>query len=165
MLEVYMPRPAVAIMVCTLLVLTVSAGCKPNPPVAPPAVPAEYYNCTEITPQILCDAYYTRYFIITEAEFRYNGLYFVFKNVNVTDLMFKHIDEGYVWADNLIQCFCTNASDLRHFKVGDKVDIVGKNDGTIRDKLGLMFSGCISLAPGSVQLPAPGGSGVVVPVY
>jgi hypothetical protein len=149
-----------------LLMLPGLAGCSSaGASWAPPYIPPEYYNCTEITPQILCDSYFSKYFITTESEFRYNGLYFVFKNIAVTELMFKHLDEGYFWAENLIRCYCLRVDDLNHFKIGDKIDIVGKNQGDERGIQGLKFTGCIILPAGSVQLPAPGGGGMVVPVY
>jgi hypothetical protein len=157
---------AAVIVVVILFDLIGSTGCESvssSPKV--PYIPPEYFDCNEITPQVLCDSYFSKYFITTESEFRYNGLYFVFKNILVTELMFKHLDEGYFWADNLVRCYCLSPNDLNQYKIGDRIDVVGKNQGDERGVQGLKFTGCIIIPAGAVQLPAPGGGGMVVPIY
>jgi hypothetical protein len=130
-----------------------------------PYVPPEYFNCTEVTPKILCDAYFSRYANVSIASLQFNGLYFVFKNLLVTDLMLKTVDKGYILAGNLIECDCVNISVMKQYTAGDKIDVVGKDQGvTMGVPGGLQFVECIILPPGSVQLPSPG-SGVLVPQY
>jgi hypothetical protein len=102
---------------------------------------------------------------VSIASVQFDGLYFVFKNLLVTTQMFQTYGKGYILADNLIQCSCINAKDLARYKVGDKIDLVGKDKGvTMGVPGGLSFTDCIILAVGSVELPAPG-SGVVVQIY
>lgn len=161
----YIRNTAVVLLV-TLVYLTMAVGCSKPVISIPPYIPPAYYNCTEVTPQVLCDAYYLRYANIAEAEYRFNTLFFVFKNVKVTALMFKHLDEGYFWVDNnLVQCYCLCAKDLKHYKIGDTIDIVGQNEGPIAGITGLVFRDCIILPTGFAQLPAPGGENVLVPTY
>ena len=149
-----------------ILTITVMCSCIFAPPdTALPNVPPEYYDCTEATPQVLCDAYFSRYGNISEAQYRFDGILFVFKNVEVTDLMFRHVDEDYLWVDSLIKCYCVNAQDLRHIKIGGRIDIVGKNKGWTSGTTGLTFTECIVLPAGSIQLPAPGSTGVPIPLY
>lgn len=159
-------RLTFTVVAAILLTVTGLCGCTAARAASIPLnIPPEYYNCTEVTPQVICDAYFSRYGNIAEAQYRFDGLLFVFKNVEVTDSMFKHIDEGYTWVDNLVRCFCVNIDDLKRYKIGDKIDVVGKNEGVVLNFTGLKFGDCIIMPAGSVQLPAPGGTGVAVPVY
>jgi len=141
------------------------SGCSKSVKAVTPFIPPGYYDCTEVTPQVLCDAYYSRYGNIAEAQYRFNGLFFVLKNIEVTTLMFKHLDEGYFWADNLVQCYCIDAKDLKRYKTGERIDVVGKNQGAVPGANGLVFRDCIILPAGCVQLPAPGGENVPIPIY
>jgi len=161
-----MLRQTVAVVAAILLTVTGLCGCTAASAVPKvPYIPPEYYNCTEVKPQVLNDAYFSRYGNISEAAYRFDGLFFIFKDIEVTALMFKHLNEGYVWADNYVQCYCLYAEDLKRYKIGDRIDVVGKNEGVILGVNGLVFRDCIILPAGAVQLPAPGGGGVSVPTY
>jgi len=141
------------------------SGCSKGAIATVPYIPPEYYNCTEITPQVLSDAYFSRYGNIAEAQYRFNDLFFVFKNIEITALMFKHLDENYFWADNLVQCYFLDAKDFKRYKTEERIDVVGKNQGAIPGTQGLTFKDCIILPAGCVQLPAPGGESVPIPIY
>ena len=158
-------RASASVLLATLVILIMVSGCSKCVTATTPYIPPEYYNCSETTPQLLCDAYYSRYGNVAEAQYRFYDVFFVFKNVEVTALMFKHIDEGYFWADNLVQCYCLNANDLKRYKIGARIDVVGQDQGVILDVTGLTFKNCIILPAGCVQLPAPGGGGASIPTY
>jgi hypothetical protein len=98
------------------------------------------------------------------AAAQFDGEYFVFKNVAVTDLMFKHVDEGYFW-DGQVKCELLNPGDLSRYKIGDRLDIVGQNEGIVVGEAALLMKDCIILPAGIVQLPAPGGGGLVPTGY
>ena len=162
-----MLRQIAAVISVILLAAIGLCGCTSvNAAPKVPFIPPEYYNCTPVTPQALCDAYYSRYANLQTASLSYNGEFFVFKDLEVTSLMLKTVDQGYILAGNLIQCSCTNLNDLKHFKIGDKIDVVGIDQGAIMGVPGgLAFSDCIILPAGSLQLPAPGGGGAIIPGY
>jgi hypothetical protein len=98
------------------------------------------------------------------AAAQFDGEYFVFKNVAVTDLMFKHVDEGYFW-DGQVKCELLSPGDINHYKIGAEIDIVGQNTGVVVGSAALVMKDCIILPAGSVQLPAPGGGGLVPTGY
>jgi hypothetical protein len=133
------------------------------PSLAPPGVPAEYYNCIEAKPRELVDAYYSKYFVIQESQARYDNLVFVFKNIEFTDSLNKHLAEGYVYVD-VIKCFCSNINDLARYHFGDKIDIIGVNKGIIKGEPGLLFIDCIILPAGCIELPAVDGR-TLIPGY
>lgn len=161
-----MLRKVISLTSVVILVAAGLCGCsKTSAAPKVPYVPPDYFNSTEVIPKVLCDAYFSRYANVSIASLQFDGLYFVFKNLQITSLMLNTVDKGYILADNLIQCDCTNISVLKQYKIGDKIDVVGKDKGVVMDVPGgLEFVDCIILPADSVQLPAPG-SGVVIPTY
>ena len=80
--------------------------------------------------------------------------------------MFKYLNHGNFWVlPSEIDCYLLHPSDMKRYKVGDKIDVVGLNTGPAMGLAGLVFKNCIVLPAGSVQLPAPGSGGVFVPNY
>ncbi len=166
LVEVPVFRKVISIGFVAALIAAGLCGCS-RASAAPkvPYVPPEYFDCTEVTPKILSDAYFSRYANASLAATQFDGLYFVFKNLVVNDLMLKTVAQGYLLADSLIECDCTNINLIKQFKNGDKIDIVGKNKGlTMGVPGGLTLVDCIILPAGTVELPAPGG-GVQIPTY
>lgn len=126
-------------------------------------IPPAYYDCIEAAPDILVNTYFTRYLNPGEAAVLYNGKFFVFKNITVTQEMLLRASEGYIWF-YLIKCCATDSSAPLKLKVGDVIDVVGMNLGTYAEYPGtLQFSDCIFLPAGSVQLPAAGSAKFISP--
>ena len=168
----------VASLVSVLLLLT--GACKTNaeavmgqytnsqtsaPPAIIPYIIPAYYQCIEVLPMDLENAYYSAYGNHAEAETMYNEKIFVFKNLLVDLYMIRELDKGWVWAD-LIKCPVINPGDARKLKPGDRVDILGVCLGRdLKYSPGLYFRDCYVLPAGCVQLPAPGGGGSFAPTY
>ena len=132
---------------------------------APPYLPAQYYDCTEVTPLDLVNTYFSGYADASHAEVEYNNRYFVFKNIPVRDWVIADLDQGWIWIGSGVKCLLLNPEDMKRFKMEDKIDVVGFNTGVIDYKTpGLLFKDCYALASGSVQLPAGSGGGFV-PAY
>ena len=165
-------------LVSVMLLLT--GGCKKNAeavmgqytksgttafPLIIPYINPAYYDCIDVLPMDLENAYYTAYGNHAEAETMYNGKVFVFKNLLVDEYMLRELDKGWVWAD-LTKCPVINLEDARKLEPGDRVDILGICMGRdLKISPGLYFKDCYVLVAGSVQLPAPGGGGSFSPVY
>ena len=146
--------------------LTAAGGCyriSPEDVKLVPLIDPIYYDCVEATPQQLYEAYYYRYGDIFMASSKYNGLYFVFKDIEVTSLMFNHLDEGLIWVENTIRCYLSDTGEMMRFDIGDRVDIVGKNQGYVMGVSGLTFQDCRVLPAGIIQLPSV--EAVFVPSY
>jgi hypothetical protein len=159
--------------------LMVGAACKPEPdkvmgaytqsqrppPAILPYIPPLYYAAIEVLPMDLENTYYTAYGNHAEAEVMYNGKSFIFKNQLVDAYMIRNLGEGYIWAD-LIKCPVVNLNAARTFILGDRVDIVGTCMGRdLRISPGLYFSDCYVLPANCLQIPYPGGGGVLGPAY
>ena len=130
-----------------------------------PYVPPAYYECTDVLPMDLENAYYSMYGNHAEAEAMYNGKAFVFKNLLVDAFMIREVDKGWIWAD-LVKCPVMNLDAAKNLKPGDRVDIVGICMGRdLSQSPGLVFKDCLVLQAGSVQLPAPGGGSAFAPTY
>src|SRR5512138_2689487 len=97
-----------------------SAACGERYLAVPPALPPAYYDCTEVEPQRLVDAYYAPYVDINGAQRQYAGKAFVFKNLEYTEAMKQDSRQGYIWAGtSVIKCYCVNIGDLARFRLGD----------------------------------------------
>jgi hypothetical protein len=128
-------------------------------------IPPLYYACSETTPENLAQAYYSHYYNVADAENTYNGQVFVFKNITITESAIKYATDEYMWVA-ILQCYFMKSGAAKDLKAGDKVDIVGIDIGVSKDYIGtLIFTGCIFLPAGSVQLPAAGTSSLGIPSY
>jgi hypothetical protein len=135
-------------------------------PVIQQYIPSDYYSCSVATPENLCQAYFSRYYNIADAEQEYNNQVFVFKNMVITSEELNYATADYIWVDGIIQCYFMKSGDANRLKAGDVVDIVGVDSGDSRDYSGtLIFTGCLFLPAGSIQLPAGGTSALNIPVY
>ena len=142
--------------------LLMSPSCSRTMLAPPPDLPIRYYNCLESTPQGLLAAYTVHYYDTSAARVLYTDQVFVFKNIEVTQSMKRHLDEGYAWVEQ-VKCYLLDGS-LARFKPGDKVDMVGFNRGIRTDQevpLCLLFDGCVFVPAGSLQLPAEGGGTII----
>ena len=153
-------------------VLTLPVSCGgPNTALADapiPYIPPSYYECTAITSADLMSYYYyyNRYAPAPNVEQEVNNHLFVLKNMLVTDSALKYATSKYIWMDGIIQCYFLAQGTADTLRVGERVDVVGVNTGVGKDYAGtLIFTGCIFLPAGRVQLPAAdsGGLGVVRP--
>jgi hypothetical protein len=127
-----------------------------------PYIPPSYYTCIETNSAELLSYYYyyNRYSPIPDVENVLNGHVFVLKNITITDSALKYATSKYIWVDGIIQCYFGAQNNAKGFTVNEKVDVVGINTGIGRDYAGtLIFTGCIFLPAGSVQLPLDAGSG------
>ena len=96
----------------------------------------------------------------------YNNQIFVFKNMVINSDELKSATDNYLWLENVVQCYFLTGGNLQKLKAGEAVDVVGVDAGPSKDYDNLLvFTGCIFLPAGSVQLPAPGFSALAVPSY
>jgi hypothetical protein len=152
------------LMIC---ILSATAGCGSrtlmiNPQ---PFLPADYYNCTQVEPKDLVNIYFTGYGSFTTTEAMYNDVIYVFKNVLVDKRMFIGLNEGFIWVDQ-IKCFLINPDEMKHYKAGDRIDVLGLNKGpTSYYQAGLTFKNCYVLPAGRVALPANPGAKPFTPGY
>lgn len=123
-----------------------------------PFIPPSYLNCLVVTPQQLVDAYGRGNIVkLNEAKPRYNNSIFVFQNIKITESMYLHLDEGYLWVEgDYIKCYLLDAKTLRLHRVGDRVDILGLNQGPLMNEAYLVFNNCIILPAGYAQFPVDG---------
>jgi hypothetical protein len=127
-----------------------------------PYIPPSYYECTAITSADLLGYYYyyNRYAPAPNVEQDINNHLFVLKNMLVTDSALKYATSKYIWMDGIIQCYFLAQGTADTLRAGDRVDVVGINAGVGKDYAGtLIFTGCIFLPAGRVQLPAAEGAG------
>lgn len=150
-------RKAIPLILTALgLSALLAAGCAGDAQFIPPAlIPFEYYNCSPIEPNQLLTEYFGDH-----AEFRwmdvnstYNNVVFIFKNIAVEDYMLTELDRGYIWVSQ-IQCNLVNPGVMDNFKLGDKIDLVGRNAGPEFQFLPkLTFNGCVVMPAGQIKLP------------
>jgi hypothetical protein len=127
-------------------------------PAVAPYIPAAYYQCIEVLPVDLQNAYHTAYGNHVEAQVMYDGKTFLFRNLLVDQYMLSELDKGYIWAD-LTNCPVVNMDYAETLRPGDRIDIVGICLGlNLTAKSVLAFKDCYLLPTGVVQLPAPGGA-------
>ena len=165
------PSHALGCVLASLAVLLPAlfgAGCaKPlaYAVIHPPFIPAQYYNCIDVTPDDLANAYFNNCAEIKLAENLYNELYFVFKDLELRSWMLTDLTLGYLWVNSGIKCLLANPEVMRSFKLGEKIDLVGYNSGVGNDAhTELLFKDCYVMPAGSLQLPAAGGM-EFVPTY
>ena len=135
-----------------------------------PTFPPAYYNCIEANPLELLNVYFgTLYYFysgglvangnedLVIAEGAYNNQYFVFKHLQVADWMVAELERGWIYAGSGIKCILANPADMKQFKIGDYVDVVGLDAGVITiNPPELLFTGCYVLPAGAIPLPASG---------
>jgi hypothetical protein len=136
-----------------------------TPQAIAPYIPPAYYQCIDVLPMDLENAFYSAYGNHAEAEAMYNGKAFVFKNLLVDAYMIREVAKGWIWAD-LTKCPVINLDAAKKLKPGERVDIVGFCMGRdLTQSPGLVFKDCYVLQTGSIQLPAPGGGSAFAPAY
>jgi hypothetical protein len=133
------------------------------PPPAP-FIPAAYFKCIQADALTLIDAYYINYNSPAQVAAKYNGEVFVFKGVTLTDKQIASMKKGYVFVE-MIKCAITNTDDVSRYKAGDRIDVVGINQGISMDFRGLEFSDCYIIPSGSMQLPSGGEGGQAISGY
>jgi len=140
-----------------LAAVLIFCACTENYLMAPPALPPAYYDCVEASPQQLVDAYYAPYADINGAQRLYAGKVFVFKNIELTHEMLRDAGEGYIWAGgSVVKCYCLNIGELKRYRAGDRLDIIGVNKGISDNSSVLVFTDCYVMPAGTVALPASG---------
>jgi hypothetical protein len=145
-----------------LLVGGCSKGLAFSPP---PYLPPEYYACTEVEPQALINVYFTGYGDFTKMEAMYNDVMYLLKDIPVDERMFLGLEEGYIWVDQ-IKCYLLDPDVMNDFKPGDKIDVVGLNDGpTSYFIAGLTFIECIVLPAGKISFASGEGEATFSPGY
>ncbi len=152
------------IVLSLLFPVTSCAKAELNVPAPLPAIPTEYYACTPVDALTLIDTYYLNYNAPAQSDARYTGMIFVLKNIPITQKQLNYLKTGFIWVE-MIQCSVTNSDYLKYFKVGDKVDVVGKNNGMSKEFRGLEFSNCFVVPSGMVELPASGQGGAFIGGY
>ena len=154
---------SVTVILFILAYATVSPACTRQAVLQlPPYLSPQYYDCIEVKPSDLVIKYFSTYGNMDNSEHEYNGRYFVFKNQLVQDWMLKELDQGWIWVEGNVKCELINPAEMKKFKIDDKIDIVGLNNGVISyNTAGLLFTGCIVLPAGLVALPAAGGQAFV----
>jgi hypothetical protein len=122
-----------------------------------PYVPTGYYASIEVQPDELLGAYFEPDWGNAEAAGKaYDNLVFVFKDVTVSQFMLTDTANN-VFNIGTIRCQSLLDGAAAKLKPGDKIDVVGTDRGIIADKDGwLLFTECVYLPTGSVNLPAPG---------
>ena len=160
-----------AIVVGCICWLCGSAACaSPSYAKIPPTLPPAYYNCIEAKPLELLNVYFGTIFYFYSvglvangnddlliAEAAYDNQYFVFKHLQVADWMVAELDQGWIYAGSGIKCILVNQGDMKKFKLGDYIDVVGLNAGiTSINPPGLLFKDCYVLPAGAIQLPLSG---------
>ena len=156
------------LFICFALLLVLTApGCSRRLAFVqnPPFIPVSHYNCYEATPDELANAYFNNCVDIRLAQNKYDGQYFVFKNLEVRDWMVADVSRGWLWTGSGIKCMLANAGEMKNFKLGDTVDVVGLNSGVNENAVTqLVFKDCYAMRAGSVQLPAGEGQ-AFMPTY
>jgi hypothetical protein len=146
------------------ILLPLQACSKPINPYFVPYVPPSYYDCTETTIPTLMNAYWDQYSSFSNAEIVLYGKVFVFKNIAIEALRLQNATDTYIWINAIQFNFLTYGNQTK-LHAGELVDIVGVNAGIGKEyPCTLVFTGCMFLHPGSVQLPAVD-SGIKLSVY
>ncbi len=154
--------PPAAGLMMVLVTMSMLAACSTGYLDAPPALPPAYFDCSEVEPQKLVDAYYAPYMDINGAQRQYSNRIFVLKGIELTEAMQSEVGQSYIWAGtSVIKCYCVNIADLRHFRTGDRLDIVGVNQGISEDSSVLVFTDCYLMRAGTLALPAQGSKEII----
>lgn len=118
-----------------------------------PFIPPGYYASTPVLPFDLSVAYWSPYISRKDADLRFVGKPYVFKNFQVTSQMLSTADDGYLWVD-LVKAYPLNPANLKQLSVGEDVDMVGVFSGGCRDfPNALTFSDVVFLPSGDIQIP------------
>jgi hypothetical protein len=157
-----------ACLLTSCLSAGLASGCAHAAPstsgVVVPYMPPAYYTCIETTVNDLLNAYFidTRNNeVLWGAEDAYNGKVFVFKNAVITPTDMKDRTAEYIWIDGRIKCYGLSPGVTSKLSNGERVDIVGTNAGLSQEYSGsIVFTGCVFLPAGYVQLPSEQGSGL-----
>jgi hypothetical protein len=120
----------IALLVIILFSMAFSGACKKQEMQEIPYLSPEYYNCLEAVPSELVSAYFSNYGNMAHSESQLNKRYFVFKSQLVQDWTLKEMDQGWIWLEGNVKCVLVNISDMKYFKIGDKIDVVGYNMGS-----------------------------------
>jgi hypothetical protein len=130
-----------------------------------PYIPPAYYNCSETTVNSIWAAYWGHANPLENAESIFRGQVFVFKNITIDDSMLESATDNYIWI-NEIQCYYFGGRSAYRLGIGDKVDIVGVNERVSTEYIErLVFTGCVFLPAGLVQLPVEDTSRLFLPSY
>ncbi len=132
-----------------------------------PYVPPEYYGCAPVEPQDLLAKYYhdhaEQYW--SDVNIQYNNALFIFKNITVDERTFTGLKNGFIWVDQ-IKCYLMNRNSMANFKLGDKIDVVGRNAGPSSQYIkGLTFENCVVIPAGQIAIPADDVSFTFAPSY
>ena len=147
--------------------MLVTASCANRTYILNPApfLPPEYYLATQVEPKALVNVYFSGYGDFTRIEAMYNDAVYVFKDVLVDKRMFIGLNEGFIWVDQ-IKCYLIEPSDMKNYKPGDKIDVVGLNKGPTSYYIaGLTFKNCYVLPAGRVALPVNPSTASFTPGY
>jgi len=153
-----------------LLGFTLLSGCTRVAAIARmPDIPANYYACIPVNQDDLEKNYFSHYGNLDASEQAFNGAIFVFKNIKVNQFMIVNKSTLNV---STIQCDAMVPGSVSALKLGEYYDIVGVCNGPLPNSSQyatagvygwLLFTGCIFVPSGTVDLPASGGPGVVLP--
>jgi hypothetical protein len=160
-------KTALLIFMVLIILMLVTASCANRTYILNPApfLPPEYYLATQVEPKALVNVYFTGYGDFTKTEAMYNDAVYVFKDVLVDKRMFIGLNEGFIWVDQ-IKCYLVDPDDMKKYKAGDKIDVVGLNKGPTSYYIaGLTFKNCYALPAGRVAIPASPGTGTFTPGY
>ena len=134
----------------------------PFPYVPPPEGPEGYYikaNAGSIEASFI-----SKYFRPFDA-YGYEGQSFIFNRVEITDWIESKSSDTYL-ATEMLQFVARNPSDLKKFKVGDKIDIIGICAGMLEEyPVIITFTDCLFLPSGLAPLPLPGGPAPITSSY
>ena len=147
-----------------------ASGCSQAEFSVVPNIPILYYECAQVTPRDLCNAYYSHYYDTHAARYLYDQKIFILKDIELTAGRLSHVDEGFMWIED-IKCYLLDASIIEiktGFKQGDRVDIIGINTGIGTDlevPVGLVFKDCAVIPSGSLGLPMEGNDKAIATTY
>ncbi len=153
-----------------LLGMTLSGGCTRAAAIAKmPDIPPNYYACIPVNQDDLEKNYFSHYGNLDASEQAFNGAIFVFKDVKVNQFMI--VDKSTLNVST-IQCEALVPGAVADLKLDQYYDVVGVCAGPLPNSSEygtagvygwLLFTGCIFVPSGTVDLPAPGSSGVILP--
>ena len=134
-----------------------------------PDIPPNYYACIPVNQDDLEKNYFSHYGNLDASEQAFNGQVFVFKNIKVNQFMI--VDKSTLNVST-IQCDALVPGAVAAIKLEQYYDIVGVCNGPLPNSTQyatagvygwLLFTGCIFVPSGTVDLPASGGAGVILP--
>jgi hypothetical protein len=153
-----------------ILLSSMASGCYKAAPISKmPDIPVAYYACISVNQDDLEKNYFSHYGNLDASEQAFNGAIFVFKNIKINQFM--KVDKNTLNVST-IQCVAMVPGSVSALKLGEYYDVVGVCDGPLPNSTQyatagvygwLLFTGCIFVPSGTVDLPASGGPGVVLP--